>query len=199
MSSSNKGSPSYGAVLVMGFSLLHFQVNRPFTESVSRDSPHPRPLTSTSNAPIDVYVMNGLQVSSWELEPTQQNIAHLQQIVKYLETVHNPQSTNTQRLQSQSVPSQQPKFMETDGQRLDQVRDDPSSWRLAIALASHRNAFPDPVRHFGISVIESEIKYFWGTYTDSEILSIRLGLLQLCGEVCLPWVFWAEKLVGRNE
>ena len=89
--------------------------------------------------------------------------------------------------------------MDTDDQRLDQARDDPSSWRLAIALASRRNAFPDPVRHFGISVIESEIKYFWGTYTDSEILSIRLGLLQLCGEVCLPWVFWAEKLVGRNE
>ena len=49
--------------------------------------------------------MNGLQVSSWDLEPTQQNIALLQQVVKDLETVHNPQTTNTQRLQSQSVPT----------------------------------------------------------------------------------------------
>jgi hypothetical protein len=59
--------------------------------------------TSSINVLLDVYVMNGLQVSSWDLEPTQQNIALLQQVVKDLETVHNPQTINTRRLQSQSV------------------------------------------------------------------------------------------------
>ena len=63
------------------------------------------------------------------------------------------------------------------------MRDDASSWRLAIALASRNNAFPDPVRHFGISVLEAEIKYFWGTFDDSELLGVRHGLLLLCGEV----------------
>ena len=53
-------------------------------------------------------MMNGQQVASWDLEPTQQNITHLQQVVKDLETVHDPRTNNTQRLQSQSVypPSQ---------------------------------------------------------------------------------------------
>jgi len=63
------------------------------------------------------------------------------------------------------------------------VRDDPASWRLAVALASRANAFPDPVRHFGISILESEIKYFWGQYSDADILGIRQGLIHLCGEV----------------
>ena len=48
-------------------------------------------------------MMNGQQVASWDLEPTQQNITHLQQVVKDLETVHDPRTTNAQRLQSQSV------------------------------------------------------------------------------------------------
>lgn len=47
--------------------------------------------------------MNGEQVPSWDLPPTQQNIEHLRQVVKDLETVHNPRTTNTQRLQAQSV------------------------------------------------------------------------------------------------
>lgn len=63
------------------------------------------------------------------------------------------------------------------------MRDDASSWRLAVALASRANAFPDPVRHFGISVLESEIKYFWGQYSENDLLGIRHGLIHLCGEV----------------
>jgi hypothetical protein len=57
---------------------------------------------------------------------------------------------------------------------------------LAIALASQRNNFPDPVRHFGISVLESEIKYFWISFHEDETVAIRHGLLQLCGEVPSP-------------
>jgi hypothetical protein len=60
------------------------------------------------------------------------------------------------------------------------------SWRLAIALASVGNAFPDPVRHFGISVLESQIKFHWGTYYNDELLAIRHGLLHLCAEVSNP-------------
>jgi hypothetical protein len=63
------------------------------------------------------------------------------------------------------------------------VRDNTASWRLAIALASQRNAFPHPVRHFGISVLESGIKYFWLTFNEDETIAIRHGLLHLCGEV----------------
>jgi hypothetical protein len=151
--------------------------------------------------------MNGQQVTSWDLEPTQQNITHLQQVVKDLEIVHDPRTTNTQRLQSQSVrfPSNKKSYKLLMVQRLDQVRDDVSSWKLAIALASQRNSFPDPVRHFGISVLESEIKYFWGSYSDSEILSIRHGLIQLCGEVRYIPLFLPKinvfffLLVGRNQ
>jgi len=48
--------------------------------------------------------MNGHQVvQPWDLEPTQENIARLQQIVKDLEAVHDPRTTNIQRLQAQSV------------------------------------------------------------------------------------------------
>ena len=57
---------------------------------------------------------------------------------------------------------------------------------MAIALASQRNNFPDPVRHFGISVLESEIKYFWVSFHEDETVAIRHGLLQLCGEVSSP-------------
>ena len=73
------------------------------TTACSRDFASFTSLHVSINAIVDVYLMNGLQVSSWDLEPTQQNIAHLQQVVKDLETVHNPQTSNTQRLQSQSV------------------------------------------------------------------------------------------------
>jgi hypothetical protein len=143
-------------------------------------------------------MMNGQQVASWDLEPTQQNIAQLHQVVKDLETVHDPRTSNVQRLQSQSVRSPSPNNKSYNllmVQRLDQVRDDVSSWKLAIALASQRNSFPDPVRHFGISVLESEIKYFWGSYNDSEILSIRHGLLQLCGEVhYIPSFLFLQRL-----
>ena len=80
-------------------------------------------------------------------------------------------------------------------QRLDRVRDDAGSWKLAIALASQRNAFPDPVRHFGVSVLESGIKYHWGTYSDTETHAIRHGLLQLCGEV-LIFLYHVDMAVG---
>jgi Importin-beta N-terminal domain len=109
--------------------------------------------------------------------------AHLEQIVKDLQIVHDPLTDNTRRLQSQSVPPPPPHGTQSDSQRLDQVRDSPASWSLALALASQTSSFPDPVKHFGISVLEAGIKYHWGNYSDREITAIRQGLIQLCGEV----------------
>jgi hypothetical protein len=43
------------------------------------------------------------QVHAWDLEPTPENIAALGQVVKDLETVHDPLTSNVQRLQAQSV------------------------------------------------------------------------------------------------
>ena len=127
--------------------------------------------------------MNGQQVRAWDLEPTPANASLLQQVVRDLETVHNPRTNNQQRLQAQTVSSLAPETR-INLQRLDQVRDNPASWRLAIALASQQYSLPDPVRHYGISILESETKYFWGTYNDAESLAIRHGLLELCGQVC---------------
>ena len=47
--------------------------------------------------------MSGLQVNAWDLEPTPENIARLQQIVEDLEIVHAASTNNAQRLQAQSV------------------------------------------------------------------------------------------------
>ena len=124
--------------------------------------------------------MNGQQ--TWELEPSAENIQQLQQIVKDLETVHDPRTSNAQRLDSQTV-TFSIGVISIDMQRLDQIRDSPQSWRIAVALSSQINAFPDPVRHYGLSVLESEIKYHWRDYSAEESLAIRHGLLQLCGEV----------------
>jgi hypothetical protein len=51
--------------------------------------------------PIRSAIMN--QVHAWDLEPTPENIAALGQVVKDLETVHDPLTSNVQRLQAQSV------------------------------------------------------------------------------------------------
>ena len=47
--------------------------------------------------------MNGQHVNAWEYPATPENVARLQQVVKDLEIVHDYRSTNTQRLQAQSV------------------------------------------------------------------------------------------------
>ena len=47
--------------------------------------------------------MNGRQVNAWDLEPTPENISRLQTVVNDLETVHDPRTSNHQRLQAQSV------------------------------------------------------------------------------------------------
>lgn len=47
--------------------------------------------------------MNGQQVNAWEYPATPENVARLQQVVKDLEIVHDYRSTNTERLQAQSV------------------------------------------------------------------------------------------------
>jgi hypothetical protein len=46
--------------------------------------------------------MNG-QHSTWELEPSQENVQQLQQIVQELQLVHDPRTSNEHRLQAQSV------------------------------------------------------------------------------------------------
>jgi hypothetical protein len=55
--------------------------------------------------------MNGQQVNAWEYPATPENVARLQQVVTDLETVHDYRSTNTQRLQAQSVPSLFPSLL----------------------------------------------------------------------------------------
>ena len=138
--------------------------------------------------------MNG-HVAVWELPPSPDSLAQLQQVVEDLETVHHPRTDNARRLQAQSVLV--PREVLTC-QRLDQVRDSPNSWRLAIALASLHNALPDPVHHFGISVLESQIKYFWATFTNDETMAVRDGVLHLCGQVASPRAL-LTRIVGWNR
>ena len=47
--------------------------------------------------------MNGHQANAWEYPATPENVARLQLVVKDLEVVHDYHSTNTERLQAQSV------------------------------------------------------------------------------------------------
>jgi hypothetical protein len=49
--------------------------------------------------------MNGQQVNAWDYPATPENVARLQMVVKDLEVVHDYRSSNTERLQAQSVPS----------------------------------------------------------------------------------------------
>nr|KAJ3420728.1 hypothetical protein HK105_005338 [Polyrhizophydium stewartii] len=89
-------------------------------------------------------------------------------VLQALSTLYSPSASSAERKQADKY--------------LDQVRDLPDAPILGCQLAHAGSQHPTFVRHFGLGLIESTIKYKWQTpaYTDAERLAIRASVLQLC-------------------
>ncbi|OAJ43759.1 hypothetical protein BDEG_27087 [Batrachochytrium dendrobatidis JEL423] len=97
------------------------------------------------------------------------NLALLNGVVQALNTVYSNTSSNEDRKLSDKV-------------YLEGIRDMPEAPFLGLHLAYATSQLPSHVRHFGLGLIESVIKYKWksSTYSDDQREIIKSSIFQLC-------------------
>ena len=86
------------------------------------------------------------------------------QILRALEVVHDPRSTNSLRQDASRY--------------LEDVRSDEGAPYYGFGLASSKDQAPI-VRHFGLSLIDHAIRYKWADYTSEQSKALRNWLLSL--------------------
>lgn len=108
--------------------------------------------------------MNSHGLANGKAEAAAEVIA---QVLKALEVVHNPQSTNEYRQAASSY--------------LEAAKSSPQAAEHGFLLGRDKNQ-PGPLRHYGLSLLEGTICYRWHTIGDERLEDLRKNILVLAKE-----------------
>ncbi|EMR11746.1 hypothetical protein PNEG_00180 [Pneumocystis murina B123] len=63
---------------------------------------------------------------------------------------------------------------------LDNIKEDPESWKYGIELASFKNVKMDVLRYFGLNLIDQGICCNWEIYTNEDKVYLRNSMINMC-------------------
>lgn len=66
---------------------------------------------------------------------------------------------------------------------LDNIKENPESWKYGIELASFKNVKMDVLRYFGLNLIDQGICCNWDKFTDQDKVYLRNSVIDICYNV----------------